>query len=95
MSQGKRALHSRRSEMTYVRWESPEPQDEMYLVAAPFTEYTKPAGQIQAMVFLRTPDEALANAQEAMQLSRTSSGIKCWSVYVIWGHQKVLVDDQV
>ncbi|OGW27683.1 MAG: hypothetical protein A2X56_08260 [Nitrospirae bacterium GWC2_57_13] len=60
VSQGKRAIHSRRKEISYVRWESLEPQDEMYLVAAPFTEYTKPAGRTQAMVFLREPDQKLA-----------------------------------
>jgi hypothetical protein len=43
-----------------VRWESAQPQEEIYLVAARFTEYTQPAGRIKAMVFLRTPDEELA-----------------------------------
>ncbi len=60
VSQGKRALHSRRPEISYVRWESPEPQDEMYLTAAPFTEYRKTAGRTEAMVFLREPDQKLA-----------------------------------
>jgi len=42
-------------------WHSPEPQEEIYLIAAPFTRYERPAGRISAQVWLRTPDEALAN----------------------------------
>ena len=60
VSQGRRKLHARRDTGTYVRWESPERQDDIYLVAARFTEYTRPAGRITAMVFLRRPDEKLA-----------------------------------
>ena len=60
MSQGTRRLHARRDTGTYVRWESPERQDDIYLVAARFTEYTRPAGRITAMVFLCRPDAKLA-----------------------------------
>ena len=60
VSQGTRRLHARRDTGTYVRWESPERQDDIYLVAARFTEYTRPAGRITAMVFLRRPDAKLA-----------------------------------
>ena len=34
--------------------------EEAYLIAAPFTEYTRQAGDVTAMAFLRTPDDALA-----------------------------------
>jgi len=60
VSQGERIMHHRTSDTTRVRWESPEVQEEIYLVAGPFTEYMQPAGRVTAMVFLRTPDEALA-----------------------------------
>jgi hypothetical protein len=60
VSQGERTVHAREIDLTRVRWESPEPQDEIYLVAARFTEYDRPAGRIEAMVFLRSPDEKLA-----------------------------------
>jgi hypothetical protein len=60
VSQGERTLHVRQPDMTSVRWESPEPQEEIFLVAAPFAEYVEPAGRVDAMVFLRTPDEELA-----------------------------------
>ncbi|PIQ11047.1 MAG: hypothetical protein COW71_01430 [Ignavibacteriales bacterium CG18_big_fil_WC_8_21_14_2_50_31_20] len=43
------------------KWESPTPQEEVFLIAAPFTEYSFSMGSIDAMAFLRTPDEGLAN----------------------------------
>ncbi len=61
VSQGERVRHENMKDSTLVRWDSPEPQDEIYLVAAKFTEYAKPAGNVTAVVFLRSPDEALAN----------------------------------
>ena len=61
VSQGERALHVREGDMTSVGWESPEPQDEIFIVAGKFTQYTGPEGRVEAMVFLRTPDEGLAN----------------------------------
>jgi hypothetical protein len=61
VSQGIRVLHNKDEERAAVRWESPEPQEEIYLVAAKFLEYTKSAGDVSAMVFLRTPDQALAS----------------------------------
>jgi aminopeptidase N len=60
VSQGERTLHTRKKNTTLVQWESPQVQEEIYLIAAPFTEYTQPAGRITAMVFLRKPDENLA-----------------------------------
>jgi hypothetical protein len=60
VSQGKRTLHEKEKDGTSVRWESPEPQEEIYLVANRFTEYTKSAGKVLAMTFLRTPDKAMA-----------------------------------
>ncbi len=42
-------------------WHSPEPQEEAFLIAAKFTEYSKDVGAVKAMAFLRKPDDALAN----------------------------------
>ncbi|RKY92887.1 MAG: peptidase M28, partial [Ignavibacteriae bacterium] len=42
-------------------WESPEPMEEVFLIAAEFTEYDYTVGAVTAMAFLRTPDETLAN----------------------------------
>jgi aminopeptidase N len=63
VSQGSRVQHERDDGATRVTWTSPEPQEEIYLVAAPFTEYDQaagPNGEIQAMAFLRRPAPALA-----------------------------------
>ncbi len=60
VSQGERTLHELKKKKTTVRWQSSEPQEEIYLVAAKFIEYDKPAGPAEAMAFLRTPDPGLA-----------------------------------
>ena len=60
VSQGERTLHIRKPDMTSVRWESPEPQEEIFIVASRFTEYVEPGGRIDAMVFLRKPEDELA-----------------------------------
>ncbi len=60
VSQGERTFHEQKKKKSTVRWRSPEPQEEIYLVAAKFIEYDKPAGHAEAMAFLRTPDPGLA-----------------------------------
>jgi len=61
VSQGKRTLLDSGEDTTSVRWESGQLQEEIYLVAARFTEYTQPSSRLLSMVFLRTADEDLAN----------------------------------
>ncbi len=61
VSQGERTVHVQGGSAAVVTWRSPEPQNEIYIIAGNFTEYTGPANHTQAMVFLRTPDEAMAN----------------------------------
>ncbi len=60
VSQGSRAGHAIRDGRSISRWESPEPMEEIFLVAARFHEYSSRAGTVDVMAFLRTPDEALA-----------------------------------
>lgn len=60
VSQGGRTVHQREKNGTMVRWESAEPQNDVYMIAARFTEYTKSSNRVQAMAFLRTPDKELA-----------------------------------
>ncbi|MEW6052687.1 MAG: M20/M25/M40 family metallo-hydrolase [Nitrospirota bacterium] len=60
VSQGGRTAHNKDPIKTVVRWESPEPQEEIYLIAARFHEYSKSDGRLEAMVFLRTPEKGLA-----------------------------------
>jgi aminopeptidase N len=43
------------------RWSVTTPTEEVHLIAAPFTEYSRDAGAVKAMAFLRKPDEALAD----------------------------------
>ena len=59
VTQGTRTAHSADG-ATRLRWESPEPQNEIYLIAARFSEYSRATGKVQAQVFLREPDETLA-----------------------------------
>ena len=60
VSQGLRTFHDRNIEETNVQWESPEPQEGIFLIAARFSEYVRPAGHYASMVFLRSPDSELA-----------------------------------
>lgn len=61
VSQGTRTLNEVKDGIRTVRWNAPEPTEEAYLIAAKFTEYAKPAGAVNVLAFLRTPDESLAN----------------------------------
>jgi hypothetical protein len=57
VSQGKRTHH----EKGRVTWECKHPMEEVYLIAARFTEYSRPAANATAYAFLRTPDASLAS----------------------------------
>lgn len=43
------------------RWSVTTPTEEVHLIAAPFTEYSRDAGLVKAFAFLRKPDQALAD----------------------------------
>jgi hypothetical protein len=60
VSQGKRTLHELDGASRRVRWESPEPTDEVYLVAGRFSEYSRQFDGVTAYAFLRQPDPSLA-----------------------------------
>ncbi len=60
VSQGTRARHEIGGGRRRVHWESPEPQEDLYLVADRYTEYGARAGTVDAMVLLRSADDALA-----------------------------------
>ncbi|MGD2112179.1 MAG: M20/M25/M40 family metallo-hydrolase, partial [Gammaproteobacteria bacterium] len=60
MSQGERLAHESGTEHVREQWRCASPQQEIYLVAGRFTEYTQAADGVQAMVLLREPDAALA-----------------------------------
>ena len=61
VSQGARTRHERSEQGTLVRWESPEPQEEVFLVAAPFVERSRTGGRVAVQTFLRKDDPALAD----------------------------------
>jgi hypothetical protein len=56
VSQGERASSS-----APERWSVATPTEEVHLIAAPFTEYSRDAGAVKAFAFLRKPDQALAD----------------------------------
>jgi hypothetical protein len=60
MSQGDRLALPDDTHSTLERWRSTAPQEEIYLIAGPFNEYTSTENRVQAMVLLRRPDPALA-----------------------------------
>ncbi len=62
VSQGERISDGLRAGKHYDTWKCNTPQEEVFLIAARFTEYSfKMNSGIEAMAFLRTPDAALAN----------------------------------
>ncbi|PJA97891.1 MAG: peptidase M28 [Ignavibacteriales bacterium CG_4_9_14_3_um_filter_30_11] len=61
VSQGKRTENKEGENFHFDKWESDTPQEEIFLIAAKFTEYSYPVGAVTAMAFLRTPDDGLAN----------------------------------
>jgi aminopeptidase N len=61
LSQGRRSQEEVSEDRYHVRWESPEPMDEVFLIAAKFIEYSKQIGNVNVLAFLRTADESLAN----------------------------------
>ena len=60
VSQGKRTIHEAGDGLQRTRWNSPDPMEEIFLIAAEFNEYGYKAGAVDVMAFLRTPDENLA-----------------------------------
>src|SRR5262245_39779952 len=61
VSQGERTEGERTASGTPERWSVATPTEEVHLIAAPFTEYSRDAGAVKAMAFLRKPDKALAD----------------------------------
>ena len=43
-----------------VGWRETQPQDDIYLIAAPFEQYATTSSQVEAQVYLRRPDPELA-----------------------------------
>ena len=60
MTQGERLLRDGNDPQVQEHWRCDSPQEEIYLIAGRFSEYTRTTDGVQAMVLLREPDAALA-----------------------------------
>jgi len=60
VSAGKRTVLESADGATRVNWSETSPQDDIYLVAAPFKLYTQQAGNVEMQVYLREDDASLA-----------------------------------
>ena len=60
VSQGDRLYAEDNSGFHMDTWQESQAQDDIYIVAAEFTEYSQAAGNVKTMAFLRTADDALA-----------------------------------
>ena len=61
VSQGKRSGFAELPEFRTDVWEVDTPTEEIFVIAAEFTEYEYPMGNVMAMAFLREKDDGLAN----------------------------------
>ncbi len=60
VSQGVREEHDTGEDFRRDIWMTDKPQEEIYLISSEFTEYGQAAGAVDAMAFLRQPDQQLA-----------------------------------
>ncbi len=60
VSQGVRESHNIGEDFRRDVWVEDKPQEEIYLISSEFTEYSQAAGAVEAMAFLRQPDQQLA-----------------------------------
>jgi len=68
MTQGERLAPAVAQGSNTQQWRCSSPQEEIYLIAGPFTEYQQATAGAQAMVLLRSPDPALA--QQYLEATR-------------------------
>ena len=60
VSQGTLVREQKTATTQNVIWEETQPQDDIYIVAGRYKRYTQSAGAVNALVYLRNADEALA-----------------------------------
>jgi len=78
VSQGGRIYTEDESTYHIDTWQEMNPQDNIFLVAAKFTEYSDNASGIAKMIFLRSPDENLAK----QYLDATEGFIKMYESFL-------------
>ena len=60
VSQGTLVREQKTATTQNVVWEETQPQDDIYIVAGRYQRYTQSAGAVNALVYLRSADDALA-----------------------------------
>ncbi|MDH5377125.1 MAG: M28 family peptidase [Gammaproteobacteria bacterium] len=60
VSQGKRVKEEVQAKQTISQWQETHPQDDFYIIAAAFVEYSQKSDGLLAMAFLREKDDNLA-----------------------------------
>ncbi|NOZ33686.1 MAG: M20/M25/M40 family metallo-hydrolase [Chlorobi bacterium] len=89
VSQGKRIKELTKEHRHFDTWVCTKPQEEVFLIAAKFTEYSREtAAGIKIMAFLRTPDEGLANkysevTEQYMQMYESMLGNYPYSKFAL------------
>jgi len=78
VSQGDRTKNEMKGDVKNIVYHSPEPMDEIYLVGAKWTEYSKMLGEVEVQAFLRTPDQELADRY----LNITSGYLKMYETLI-------------
>ncbi|MCK5907535.1 MAG: hypothetical protein KAG37_08080, partial [Flavobacteriales bacterium] len=78
VSQGDRTINKTVGAKRIVKYSSPEPMDEVYLIGAEWKEYSLQSGNVEVQAFLRTKDDDLANRY----LGITSGYIKMYETLI-------------
>ena len=78
VSQGERTINKTIGASRIVKYSSPEPMDEVYLIGAQWEEYSLQSGNVEVQAFLRTKDDDLANRY----LGITSGYIKMYETLI-------------
>ena len=78
VSQGDRTINKVEGTSRIVKYSSPEPMDEVYLIGAVWQEYSLQSGNVEVQAFLRTKDDDLANRY----LGITSGYIKMYETLI-------------
>ncbi len=60
VSQGSLLREHDAGQSRHIVWEEKQPQDDIYLIAGRYQRYTQSTGAVNALVYLRNPDQALA-----------------------------------
>ena len=88
VTQGIRTLNKEVNGQQVIRYECKHPMDDIYLIAAQWTEYEQKSDHVVFQAFLRTPDEEMANnylskTQEYLELYESLIGPYPYSKFAL------------